>query len=355
VVVAGKQVGTVMAGHARGGFLRVGQGSASRELDRELGGRLDRRLMEGAVLAAALALLLGLVLAFRLTRPLERLTAVARRMAHGEIETRAAGVNGSREAQELGRTLDRLAAALRRQDELRRATIADVSHEMRNALVGVIGRLEALQDGIVLDERTALARMERDARRLHRLVDDVVALAEAQRPSLLVRKAPVDLEDLARERVAAHADAFAARRIALRSHLRPACVEGDGERLVQIVDNLLSNALRYTDPGGRVDVRLRELDGHVQLEVADTGIGIAPEHLGRVFDRFWRDPAARERVAEGSGVGLALVRDLVLAHDGRVEVESRRGEGTAFRVVLPAAPEPEPQLTGAPALELRTA
>ena len=133
-------------------------------------------------MAAAVALLLGLLVAFRVTAPLERVTAVARRMVHGEIETRASGWGGNRETRELAQTLDRLAAALRRQDELRRATGADVAHELRNAMVGVIGRLEALQDGVVQDEQATIDRALRDARRVHRLVDDVVLLSEAQRP-----------------------------------------------------------------------------------------------------------------------------------------------------------------------------
>jgi anti-anti-sigma factor len=106
------------------------------------------------------------------------------------------------------------------------------------------------------------------------------------------------------------------------------------------VDNLLSNALRYTDPGGLVEVRLDVRGREAILRVSDSGIGIAPDHLGRIFDRFWRDPQARERVAEGSGVGLALVRDLALAHDGRVEVESRPGKGSTFTVLLPIAVDP---------------
>ena len=262
----------------------------------------------------------------------------------GRSRPRAAHAGGSRETAELASTLDRLAAALRRQDELRRTLVHDVVHELRNALVGVVGRLEALQDGMVVDEKTTLERTARDARRLNRLVDDVLLLAEAQKPSLLVRKSPVELHEICQERAAAHADRFARRGIAFECRAAPARVDGDPERLTQIVENLLSNALRYTDPEGSVELRLELREGEAVLQVADTGIGIAPEHLARIFDRFWRDPAARERAAEGSGVGLALVRDLVLAHDGRVEAESRLGQGSTFTVFLPLTVEPEAEL-----------
>jgi two-component system sensor histidine kinase BaeS len=111
---------------------------------------------------------------------------------------------------------------------------------------------------------------------------------------------------------------------------------GDPERLAQVVDNLLSNALRYTDPGGHVAVTLHARGDEAVIEVADSGIGIAPEQIGRVFDRFWRSPEARERSSEGSGVGLALLADLVRVHDGRVSVASEPGRGTTFTVLLPS-------------------
>ena len=276
-----------------------------------------------------------------MSQPLHRLNAVARRMAHGEIESRAAGSGGSRETQELAQTLDRLAAALRRQDELRRATAADVAHEMRNALVGVVGRLEAIQDGVVPDEKEALERTARDARRVYQLVDDVRPprrgpAAEPARPQAAGRAARA----VRRAGGRAHRPLPRPLRRARRRAWRARACEGDPERLVQILDNLLSNALRYTDPGDRVTVRLEARGDEVVLQVADTGIGIAPEHIGRIFDRFWRAPESRDRAAEGSGVGLAVVRDLVLAQDGRIDVESRLGSGSTFSVFLRRADDP---------------
>jgi two-component system sensor histidine kinase BaeS len=261
-------------------------------------------------------------------------------MEAGELESPATNAGGSREMRMLGRTMDRLAAALRRQDEVRRATAADVSHELRGALVGVFTRIDALQEGLVADERTTFAQLERDARRLRRLVYDVHRLTEAQRPALLIDKCPIALDDLVRDRVAAHAEPFRARSISLTHALAPARVVGDPERLAQVLDNLLSNALRYTDPGGRVVVSLDARGGEAMIAVADSGIGIAPQYLARVFDRFWRAPGARARAAEGSGVGLALVSELVRAHGGAVEVSSRPGDGTSFWVRLPLADRP---------------
>jgi signal transduction histidine kinase len=337
VMVRGNTVGTVIANPPRTG----GIDSAAERLDHRLRGRMDGLLLAAGILAGSLALMLALLVALHLARPLHRLTEVARRMGAGEIETRATGSGGGREMTRLAHTMDSLAAALRQQDELRRATASDVTHELRGALVGVFGRVEALRHGLVDDEQAALAQIEADAHRVRRLVDDVHSLAEAQRPGLLVRKRPIDLDQIVAACVARHADRFRALSIELARDVSHARVEGDPERVAQVVDNLLSNALRYTDPGGRVAVRLSVAGDRAVIEVTDSGIGIAPEHVERIFDRFWRAPPARERAAHGSGVGLALVADLVRAHDGRVEVESRPGRGSTFSVFLPLS-EPPP-------------
>jgi two-component system sensor histidine kinase BaeS len=303
----------------------------------ELGGRLDELLVEAAVLTSGLATLLAFVVSLRMARPLHRLTYVAGRMTRGELQKRAVGSGGSREATELAVTLDRLAAALQRQDEMRRTTAADVTHELRGSLVGLLGRIEALRDGLAEDPDAMLGRMQHDARRLNRLVDDVLPLVDAQRPSLLMRRRPVDLSRLVRELLHNEVDLFLSSSVEVTSRLVPAWVEGDPGRLAQVLDNLISNALRYTDPGGRVTVRVDVRGTEAVLAVADTGIGIAPQHLERIFDRFWRVPGS-DRAVDGTGVGLALVSDLVRAHLGRIDVSSRPGEGSQFRVVLPLMP-----------------
>jgi two-component system sensor histidine kinase BaeS len=332
VIVRGRPVGTVIAGHARDG----GVDNAAQRLDHRLQARMSGLLLEAAMLAGGLALLIALLLALYLARPLQRLTEVARRMGAGELDTRATGAGGGgREIARLAATLDRLAAALRRQDDVRRATADDVTHELRGALTGVFARVEAVRHGLVDDQDIALAQIQGDAHRVRRLVDDVAQLAEAQRSGLLVRKRTTDLDAIVHACVAGYAGRCRALSIDLTHRIEPVRVVGDPERLAQVVDNLLSNALRYTDPGGTIAVALELRDGRAVIDVADSGIGIAPGELARVFDRFWRSPGARARTADGSGVGLAVVSDLVSAHDGRVTVASEPGRGTTFTVALP--------------------
>jgi two-component system sensor histidine kinase BaeS len=344
VIVHGQRVGTVVATPLGA----PGVESAAQRLDRHLRGRMDGVLLAAGLFAGSLALLLALLVALHVARPLQRLTEVARRIGAGEIETRATGSGGGREMTRLAQTMDRLAAALRRQDDLRRATVSDVTHELRGALVGVFARVEGLREGFVDDEATTLRHIDGDLRRLHRLVDDVDRFAEAQRPALLVSKRPIDLGEIVLASIARYVDRCAARSITVSERVATACVEGDPERLAQVVDNLLSNALRYTPAGGHIAVRLSARSGHAVLEVSDTGIGIAPEHVGRIFDRFWRGPDARALASEGTGVGLALVADLVRAHDGCVDVASVPGSGSTFAVRIPVADRPVADVTAPP-------
>jgi signal transduction histidine kinase len=302
-----------------------------------------------AGLALGLALFAAAIVAATLVRPLRRLTDTAERMSRGDLSARA-HVRGGAEFAQLAGAFNRLAATLTREDELRRAAAADIAHELRTPVAGIVSRIEAAQDGVMHDEAANLEAMHAEALRLAHLIDDVGKLAEAERPDLLISRAPLDLADCCGRRAAAYEGFFAAKGIAFETRLARAPMHGDARRLEQVVDNLLSNALRYTDPGGRVALHVRREVSGCSIEVRDTGIGIAAKDLPHVFDRFWRSDRSRSRATGGSGIGLAVVRELVRAHGGRVELRSELGEGTTARVVMPvgAAPAPAP-LRAAPA------
>ena len=300
-----------------------------------------RAVVEAGLISSVLAIALAVPISLRVARPLRRLNDLADRIMATGVSVPRVAIGGGREIGELGATLERLAASLRRQDEVRRATAADVTHELRGGLGSMVCRVEAVQDGII-DAETGLRDIEEDARRMSRVLDDLHLLVEAQRPAVLVSSEPVDLAAVVSGRVGAYARRFEAASIQLEQSIAPARVDGDPERLAQVVDNLLANALRYTDGGGRVTVAVTRGDDEAVIAVTDSGVGISEAHISHVFDRFWRAPGSDERAAEGSGVGLAVVRDLVVAHHGRVEVESRLGRGSRFSVHLPAEPHASP-------------
>ena len=327
----GRRVGTVVV--APGGSLLDAD-------DRELRSELDQLHLIAAVLAMVAALVASVLVAAPLARPLRRVTRTARRIERGHLDTRAPARGGGTEIEELAGAVNRLAESLEQEEALRRATVADVAHELRTPVTGIVTRVEAAQDGLLADREGNLAALHAEALRLAQLIDDLGRLAEAQRPGLTLDRERLDLAALADARAAAYADRFQASEVALERELGSAPVRGDRQRLEQIVDNLLSNALKYTDDSGHVLVRTSRVDGNSLLEVEDDGIGIAPDDLPHLFERFWRGDKSRSRATGGAGVGLAIVDELVRAHGGRVEVESTPGHGSCFRVILPGHDPP---------------
>ncbi len=304
---------------------------------------LDRLHLAAAGASAIAALLVALLLAETLTRPLRRIRRTAERMEEGALAARV-DISGTNELASVGHALNRLAATLEHEEETRRESVADLAHELRTPVSGLLSRIEAAQDGVLEDEATNFEAMHAETLRLSALLDDLTRLAEAQRPGMLIDKQPVDLATIAEEQARVFAPRFAENGIDFETMLVPAPVLGDAGRLAQIVSNLLENALRYTPSSGRVALRVRtaaeETAAESQsavLEVVDTGIGIAPEDLRHIFTRFWRGEKSRSRDTGGAGIGLAIVAELVHAHEGRIDVESKPATGATFRVILPLA------------------
>jgi two-component system sensor histidine kinase BaeS len=326
VKVGDKRIGTVVVSRDDGRLFTGEEIQLRRQL-------LEMHLVAGGV-SAAIAVLVALYLAVTLSRPLRRIRAGADAMSAGDLDARVPE-SGDDEIAAVADALNRLAETLQQEESLRKESVADLAHELRTPVQGILARVEAAQDGVLDDERANLSAMHDEALRLARLLDDLSALAEAERPGLLLDAEPVDLAAIAGTQTAAFASAFADEGITLSSDLEPAIVDGDPGRLEQIVVNLLSNALRYTDAGDSVRVSVRRDGADALVEVADTGIGIAPEDLPRVFTRFWRGEKSRSRDTGGAGIGLAIVKELVQAHGGAVSVESTPSEGSVFRVTLP--------------------
>ena len=327
VIVGGRRVGTLITSPTDGSLFTPEERHLRRSLDR-------LHLIAGGIAIAA-ALVIAFLLAQTLTGPLRRLTQTAERMEQGAIDARVES-EGAPELIALGRALNRLSETLEHEEEVRKANAADLAHELRTPVNSLLARIEAAQDG-VLTGPDNLAAMHTETLRLTRLLDDLARLADAERPGLLLEKQRVDLAVAARTVAGSFAPRFAEAGLRFSTDLEPVDVAGDEGRLEQIVSNLLGNAFRYTETG---EVRLRvgrERDEAV-LEVIDTGVGIAPDDLRHIFTRFWRGDRSRSRATGGAGVGLAIVRELVRAHDGRVDVDSTLDEGSRFRVVLPALP-----------------
>lgn len=296
--------------------------------------RLSEAHITAGAIAVAISLLVALLLAQTMSAPLRRIRAAAERMERGELEAKVE-LGGDAELQAVGHALNRLAETLEQEEQLRRASVADLAHELRTPVSGLLSRIEAAQDGVLDDGEANLEAMHGEVMRLKRLLDDLDKLAAAERPGLLIEKRSVDLAAVAASEAEQMAASFAKKGVGLGSELTAARIAGDPDRLAQIVANLLSNALRYTEAGGRVCLRVAAEGREAVLEVTDTGIGIGAEDLQQIFKRFWRADKSRSRATGGTGIGLAIVRELVGAHDGRIEVESEPGRGSRFSVSFP--------------------
>ena len=326
VVVRGTRVGTVVTR-----FTHVGLSSAVNALERAL----FRAIAGAAGLAALVALITGLGVARRITRPVERIIAVTRAMSRGERTARVGQVRAPAELAELGTALDRMADNLDRQEQLRRDMVADVAHELRTPVAVLQAGHEALLDGITEPTPDQLASLRDEVLRLARMVSDLQEMAAADAAALQLTLRDCDLADVAALATDSLAPRFEAASIRLERDLAPAPVLGDARWLHQIVTNLLTNALKYTPPGGNVAVRTTLAGPDAVLSVADTGVGIPADELPLIFDRFWRGRQANQ--TSGTGIGLAIATQLAQAHGGRLSARSEPGHGTEMTLTVPTA------------------
>ncbi|MFQ5858883.1 MAG: ATP-binding protein [Anaerolineae bacterium] len=299
---------------------------------------INRALLLAAGVAGLAAVLLTLVLSRRILKPVETLTAAARRMEKGDLSQRVE-VQSNDEIGELARAFNAMADGLTRLEDLRRNLVSDVAHELRTPLSNIQGYLEALQDGVVEPKREVIDSLYEEAMLLTRLVDDLQELALAEAGQLRLKRQPVAPADLVNRAMEAARAQAAAGGITLQVDL-PAdlpLVDVDPQRIGQVLGNLLSNALTHTPSGGEITIAAGAVGSEVKLSVSDTGEGISPEHLPYIFERFYRADKSRSRATGGTGLGLAIARQLVEAHGGRISVESQMGRGTAFTFTLPVA------------------
>jgi len=297
---------------------------------------LNRTLLLVAVAAGLGAVLLILGLSRRILAPVEALTAAARRMEAGDLSQRVE-ITSEDEIGDLARAFNAMADGLAHFEELRRQLMTDVAHELRTPLTNIRGYLEALQDGVVEPERHVIDSLHEEAMLLNHLVDDLQDLSLAEAGQLRLERRPVALTNLVDLAIGAFTSRAEAKGIALRIDLPQdlPLVDVDPQRIGQVLRNLLDNGLTHTSPGGEIAVAAHITEEWAEVSVRDTGTGIAAQDLPYVFERFYRADKSRSRATGGAGLGLAIARQLVEAHGGRIEVKSEVGQGTQFTFTLP--------------------
>lgn len=290
-----------------------------------------------AGLAAFLALVLGIALARTLTRPLRELTAATQAMAAGQLNQQVT-VRSRDEIGTLAASFNQMSADLTRASQLRQQMTADLAHDLRTPLSILRGYTEGLKDERLQATPAMFSLMHGEVEHLQRLVEDLRLLSLADAGELSLNRRAVDPAALVERTGLAYMVQAQAQGLALRVEAAEQLpsIMVDTDRITQVLNNLVSNALRHT-PAGEIVLSASAAAGFVQLQVRDTGSGIAPEDLPFVFDRFYRADKSRQRTDDSpSGLGLAIAKAFVEAHEGRISVESALGQGTTFTLTFPA-------------------
>ena len=306
--------------------------------------RFEERHTQSLAFIAVVMLLvsaaLGFPLAYTLVRPLRRIAEASKQLARGRYETRLP-ITSRDEIGRLAQDMNDLAQALERTEQSRRRWVADISHELRTPLSVLRGEVEALQDGLRPYSAEALGSLHGEIMRLGRLVDELYQLSLSDVGALTYHKSRIDPLVLIEETIAALEKGFREKGITVTLNARPSgtvYVHADGDRLSQLFRNLLANSLKYSEPGGRVEVAVDIENKSLVFDFQDTDPPVPDEALAQLFDRFYRVDQSRNRTTGGAGLGLAICRNIVEAHEGAISARRSPLGGLWIRVELPVAP-----------------
>ena len=298
--------------------------------------RITQALLWAGLAAGAIAIVLGALLARTLTRPVRELTVAARSMAKGDLKQQVP-VRSRDELGELAASFNQMSVDLDQANQARRQMTADIAHDLRTPLTVLSGYLESMQDGVLAATPKRLALLNNEVQHLNRLVDDLRTLSLADAGELPLHRQLVSAASLLARVASSFEHPAAQKGIELRTEMAPNLPEinVDTERMVQVLSNLVGNALKHTPAGGEIRLLASAEPYAVIIQVKDTGSGISPDALPYVFKRFYRGDSSRQREDGDSGLGLAIARSIVQAHGGTIVVESEVGVGTEFRIMLP--------------------
>ena len=297
---------------------------------------VNRSVLFGALAAGLAAVIVTLFISGRILRPVEHLTAAAEKMSQGDLSVRVP-VESHDELGQLATAFNSMAGSIAEQEQLRRNMVGDVAHELRTPLTNLRGYLEAVRDDLIPADSALVDSLYEETMLLTRLVDDLHELAQAEAGQLTLLRTTAALGDVVEQAVQILRPQADAKGVTLSVDLPLGLpeVDIDRERIGQVLRNLMNNALVHTHAGGKIVIAAKQDDGYVSVAVRDTGEGIPSEDLPHVFDRFYRADRSRARQTGGYGLGLAIVRQLVLAHGGTIAVESEPGKGSTFTFTAP--------------------
>src|SRR5215216_5242690 len=301
--------------------------------------RINLTLLYGALIGAVIALLLGIFLSRTLTRPIRELTRATHAVSEGDLSQQVP-VRSSDELGELAQAFNKMSSELSRSVNSRKQMTADIAHELRTPLSLILGHAEAVHDGVLPPSRENFEIIREEATRLEHLVNDLRILSLADAGELSISLQTVEPQRLFQDVSSSYQYQAQRKNISLEVAIAAPLsnIEVDPGRMTQVLTNILDNALRHTPEGGKIVLSARQIDDQVELTVQDSGPGLKKADLDRIFDRFYRTDASRQRdgvFPGGSGLGLAIAKSIVQEHSGQLSAESEEGKGLNIIIALP--------------------
>ena len=301
--------------------------------------KISNIFLTAALFVVLISVLAVTAFARRESRPLKELAKTANAFGHGDLEARVRlDDDYSAEMEEVAVAFNNMAASLQKSEYRRQEFVANVSHELKTPLQGIVGSAELIQSGMVKPEDMPrfVGHIHDEASRMVTLVEDIIRLSQLDEGDAMPTET-VDLLALSQEAVTNLQDAAAKQQVSLSVDGGHAPVIGVRRLLYEVIFNLCDNAIKYNVPDGAVKVQVSSENGISSVTVSDTGIGIAPEHQSRVFERFYRVDKSHSKASGGTGLGLSIVKHAVQYHHGDIRLTSKPGEGTVIRITFPAA------------------
>ncbi len=299
--------------------------------------RTNLTLLYGALIGAILALFLGILISRTLTRPIRELTRATHAISEGDLSQQVQ-VRTNDELGELAQAFNKMSTELSRSVNARKQMTADIAHELRTPLSLIIGHAEAVHDGVLPPTLDNFEIIREEATRLEHLVNDLRTLSLADAGELTINLQVIEPERLVNEVASIFQYETSKKNISLEVNVDTplSTIEVDPGRMTQVLTNILDNATRHTPEGGRITLSASQVNDKVQLAVQDSGPGVPPDMLERIFERFYRTDSSRQREGEaGSGLGLAIAKSIVQAHGGQLSAESEPGQGLKIIISLP--------------------
>lgn len=333
-----KHIGKLMSND---GLQQGGQsGSRGSTLYENFKAAVNESLLFSSIAAFVIAGIISVLISRQITKPLISITDASQEIAKGNYNQRVQVTtdNGDELAQ-LGHSFNRMAAQLEQTENMRRQLIGDISHELRTPLTAIKGSMEGLIDGVLTSDENTYMHIYREADRLQRLVEDLQELSRVEGGAFRINKEDINVDKLLHNALAPLINTFNKKgvQVSIHSEKNLPSLMANHDRILQVIQNLLGNALQFTPENGTIEIHAKKVDAFVLFSVKDNGTGIEADHLPHIFERFYRAERSRSRKdGGGSGIGLTIAKSLVEAHGGKIWAESEgKGHGSTFTFTLP--------------------